>query len=455
LGLKQKTTKENLIGKEQLVKQGKLSGLLPIGVFLILFIGSGILFEDFYAMPAIVAFLLALAVALIQNPKKSLSEKLRVVTKSMGDENVMTMCLIFILAGAFSGAVQAAGGVESTVNFGLSIMPPKIAVAGLFIIACFISIAMGTSVGTIAALTPIAVGVGEKTGFTMAMCIGAVVCGAMFGDNLSMISDTTIAATKTQGCEMKDKFRENFKIVLPAAIITILLFLLLAGNSEYKIIGELEYNLFRILPYLVVLIGALVGGNVFVVLLLGTFCSILVGVVSGTIPIASIFTVIASGTDGKGGIMSMYDITVISIVVAGIIGLVKENGGIDYILSLIKKRVKTNKGAQFGIAALSSLVDISTANNTIAIVMAGPIAKDISEEFQIEPRRTAALLDIFTSVWQGIIPYGAQLLYASAGAAAVGVTIAPMEIIPYLFYPILMAVSGIIAILCSKSPRVK
>ena len=435
------------------MKQGRLSGLLPIGVFLILFIGSGILFQDFYAMPAIVAFLIALAVALIQNPKKSLSEKLRVVTQSMGDENVMTMCLIFILAGAFSGAVQAAGGVESTVNFGLSIMPPNIAVAGLFVIACFISIAMGTSVGTIAALTPIAVGIGEKTGFTMAMCIGAVVCGAMFGDNLSMISDTTIAATKSQGCDMKDKFRENFKIVLPAAIVTILLFLLLAGNSEYKIVGGLDYNLFRIIPYLVVLIGALIGGNVFVVLLLGTLCSILVGIVSGSIPLTSVFTVIAGGTDGKGGITSMYDITAISIVVAGIIGLVKENGGIDYILSLIKKRVKTNKGAQLGIAVLSSLVDISTANNTIAIVMAGPIAKDISEEFDIEPRRTAALLDIFTSVWQGIIPYGAQLLYASAGAAAVGITIAPMEIIPYLFYPILMGVCGIIVILCSKSSR--
>ncbi|WP_041704042.1 Na+/H+ antiporter NhaC family protein [Lachnoclostridium phytofermentans] len=441
------------MGKEHLVRQGKLSGLLPIGVFLILFIGSGILFQNFYAMPAIVAFLIALAVALIQNPKKSLNDKLRVVTQSMGDENVMTMCLIFILAGAFSGAVQAAGGVESTVNFGLSIMPPSIAVAGIFIIACFISVAMGTSVGTIAALTPIAVGVGDKTGFSMAMCIGAVVCGAMFGDNLSMISDTTIAATKTQGCEMKDKFKENFWIVLPAAIVTIILFLLLAGKSDYNIVGDLDYNLFRIIPYLVVLIGALIGFNVFVVLLLGTLCSILVGVLSGTIPFASIFTVIASGTDGKGGIMSMYDITAISIVVAGIIGLVKENGGIDYILSLIKKRVKTNKGAQLGIAALSSLVDISTANNTIAIVMAGPIAKDISEEFDIEPKRTAALLDIFTSVWQGIIPYGAQLLYASAGAAAVGIAITPMEIIPYLFYPILMGVCGILAILFSKSTR--
>lgn len=439
-----------MLRKGEVVKQGKISGLLPIGVFLILFIGSGILFQDFYAMPAIVAFVLALAVALMQNPKKSLNDKLKIVTKSMGDENVMTMCLIFILAGAFSGAVQAAGGVDSTVNFGLSIMPPKIAVAGLFIIACFISIAMGTSVGTIIALTPIAVGVSAKTGFAIAMCIGAVVCGAMFGDNLSMISDTTIAATKTQGCEMKDKFRENFKIVLPAALITIILFLVLAWNSEYVIVGNLDYNLFKIVPYLVVLLGALLGGNVFVVLILGTLCSILVGVFTGTIAVSNIFTVIASGADGNGGIKSMYDIIAISIVVAGIIGLVKENGGIDFVLSLIKKNVKSKKGAELGIAALSSLVDISTANNTIAIVMAGPIAKDISDEFQISPKRTAALLDIFTSVWQGIIPYGAQLLYASAGAAAAGIILAPMELLSYLFYPFLMAVCGIIAILCSK-----
>lgn len=433
------------------MKEGKLSGLLPIGVFLVLFIGSGILFQDFYAMPAIVAFLLALAVAFMQNPKKSFADKLSCVTKSMGDENVMTMCLIFILAGAFSGSVSAAGGVTSTVNFGLSIMPPNIAVAGLFLIACFISIAMGTSVGTIAALTPIAAGISEKTGFAAAMCIGAVVCGAMFGDNLSMISDTTIAATKTQGCAMKDKFRENFKIVLPAAIITIILFLALAWNSSYTITGDLDYSLWKIVPYLVVLIGALAGGNVFVVLILGTVFSIIVGVATGSIAFSDIFTVIGSGPDGSGGIMNMYDITVISIVVAGIIGLVKENGGIDYILNMIKRRVKTKKGAQVGIAVLSSLVDISTANNTIAIVMAGPIAKDIADEFEISPRRTAALLDIFTSVWQGIIPYGAQLLYASAGAAAAGITLAPLQLIPYLFYPILMAVCGLIAIAFSKN----
>ncbi|MEG2773860.1 MAG: Na+/H+ antiporter NhaC family protein, partial [Acetivibrio sp.] len=309
------------------------------------------------------------------------------------------------------------------------------------------------SVGTIAALTPIAVGVSQKTGFVGAMCVGAVVCGAMFGDNLSMISDTTIAATRTQGCEMKDKFRENFLIVLPAAIITILLFLFLAGNASYEITGNLDYNLLKILPYVVVLVGALLGGNVFLILVLGTVLSILVGMATGTIAIAEIFTVIGSGPDGKGGISNMYDIAVISIIVAGIIGLVKDNGGIDYILENIKKHVKGPKGAQIGIAALSSLVDISTANNTIAIVMAGPIAKDIAKEYGIEPKRTAALLDIFTSAWQGLIPYGAQLLYASAGAAAVGLTLLPMNIIPYLFYPMLMGLCGIASIFLPTGKR--
>lgn len=400
-------------------------------------------------MPAIVGFLIALVVAFLQNPKRKFDEKLQSVTESMGDANVMIMCLVFVLAGGFSGAVQAAGGVDSTVNFGLSIMPPAVAVAGLFVIGCFISTAMGTSVGTIAALTPIAVGISEKTGMTGALCIGAVVSGAMFGDNLSVISDTTIAATRTQGCDMKDKFRENFKIVLPAAIITLVLFLVIASGSQYSVSDDLSYNVFKILPYLVVLVGALAGMNVFLVLVLGIILSVIVGVSTGSIAWNQIFTVIFQGPDGAGGIKNMYDITVISIVVAGIIGLVKANGGIDFILEGIKKHVHTNRGAQLGIALLSSLVDISTANNTIAIVMAGPIARDISQEYGISPRRTASLLDIYTSVWQGLIPYGAQLLYACAGAAAVGLTLTPLDLLPYLFYPILMGISGIVFILFS------
>ena len=437
------------------MEKGNPWALLPIAVFLVVFIGSGITFQDFYAMPAIVGFIIALIVAFLQNPKRSFHDKLESVTQNMGNNNVMVMCLVFILAGGFSGAVQAAGGVDSTVNFGLSILPPSVAVAGLFVIGCFISTAMGTSVGTIAALTPIAAGISEKTGIAGALCIGAVISGAMFGDNLSMISDTTIAATRTQGCNMKDKFKENFKIVLPAAIVTLILFLILASGGDYTVSGDLSYNFFKIVPYLVVLVGALTGLNVFIVLVLGIVLSLVVGLITGSILPQDIFTVVFQGPDGEGGIKNMYDITVISIVVAGIIGLVKANGGIDFILYAIKKHVHTARGAQLGIAALSSLVDISTANNTIAIVMAGPIAKDISTEFEISPRRTAALLDIFTSVWQGIIPYGAQLLYASAGAAAAGLVLSPIDFLPYLFYPILMGISALIFILVSGRKKKK
>ena len=429
------------------MQKGNPWALLPIAVFLVVFIGCGILFGDFYAMPAIVGFLIALVTAFLQNPERTFAEKLSSVTRSMGDENVMIMCLVFVLAGAFSGAVQAAGGVDSTVNFGLSILPPQIAVAGLFLIGCFISTAMGTSVGTIVALAPIAAGISEKTGIAGALCMGTVVSGAMFGDNLSMISDTTIAATRTQGCEMKDKFRENIRIVFPAAVVSLILFLVLA-NGEYHVTGDLSYNVLQILPYLVVLVGALAGLNVFLVLVIGTVLSVIIGVATGMIAPAEIFTVIAKGPDGEGGVMSMYDITVISIVVAGVIGLVKANGGIDFVLHSIRRHVHTPKGAQLGIAALSSLVDISTANNTIAIVMSGPIAKDISQEYKIPPRRTAALLDIFTSVWQGLIPYGAQLL-----AAASALSVTPLHLLPYLFYPVLMGISAIFFILFGKSAK--
>ena len=434
-----------LDGRAPAVKP-RLSGLLPVGVFLVLFIGSGVVLNDFYSMPAIVAFVCALAVAFIQNPRRSFDEKLESVARSMGESNVMIMCLVFVLAGAFTGSVQAAGGVESTVNFALSVLPTGIVLPGLFLIACFISLSMGTSVGTIAALAPIAVGVATKTGLSGALCLGAIVGGAMFGDNLSMISDTTIAATRTQGCEMSDKFKENFKIALPAAIITFVVLLVMGLGSEYTIEGSLDYNLWQVLPYVAVLVAALVGVNVFIVLIGGTVLSIVVGVALGVIAPDMIFVSIGSGLDGGGGIMNMYDITVISIICAGIIGLVRDNGGIEWILSKIGGAVHGKRGAQFGIAALASLVDVSTANNTVAIVVAGPIARKIAEEYDVSSRRTASIIDIFTSVWQGIIPYGAQLLYASAGAAAVGLVVTPFEIIPYLFYPYLLAICAIMFI---------
>ena len=417
-------------------ERGNVAALLPIGVFLIIFLGSGIVMGDFYAMPAIVAFLIALFIAFVQNRKLSFNEKIAVAARGVGDENIITMCLIYLCAGAFSGAVTAAGGVESTVNLGLSILPPNVAVVGLFIIGCFISVSMGTSMGTIAALAPIAVGISEKTGFALAICIGAVVCGAMFGDNLSMISDTTIAAVKTQGCEMRDKFRENFLIVLPAALLTVLLFFVLTMHGDWELSEELTYHIWRVIPYLLVLVGALIGINVFLVLLGGTVLSLVVGVATGSLAVEEMFSAVGDGVTG------MYDITVISMIVACIVSLVREYGGIRFILDLIKERIQGQRGAEAGIAGLDLLVDICTANNTVAIVMAGPIAREISDEYQISPRRSASLLDIFTSVGQGLIPYGAQLLSA---ASLTGLT--PFEIIPYLFYPILMAVSAVLFIL--------
>lgn len=428
--------------------KGNAAALLPIGVFLVFFLGSGIITGDFYAMPAIVAFLIALCVAFLQNKNLSFNDKISVISKGVGDENIITMSLIFLCAGGFSGAVTAAGGVESTVNLGLSILPSNFAVAGLFVIGCFISVSMGTSMGTIAALAPIAVGISEKTGFPMAICIGAVLCGAMFGDNLSMISDTTIAAVKTQGCEMKDKFKENFLIVLPAAIITIIAFFVLTSNGQYQVTEELPYNFLRVIPYILVLVGALIGVNVFVVLIGGTIVSLLVGVGTGAIQLDQIFLAVGGGeVNGQsiGGVMGMYDITVISIVVACIVSLVKEHGGIHYILNFIKNRIKGTKGAEFGIAVLALLVDMCTANNTVAIVMTGPIAKEISDEFGVDKKRSASLLDIFSSVGQGLIPYGAQLLSA---ATLTGLT--PFDIMPYLYYPILMAVSAFGFILLRK-----
>ena len=405
--------------------------MLPIGVFLVIFLGSGILTGDFYAMPAIVAFLIALAVAFLQNRDLDFGQKITIISRGVGDENIITMCLIFLCAGAFSGAVTAAGGVDSTVNLGLSILPAKVAVAGLFVIGCFISVSMGTSMGTIAALAPIAAGISEKTGFGLAICMGAVVCGAMFGDNLSMISDTTIAAVKTQGCEMKDKFRENFLIVLPAAIITIVLFFLVTMHGDYQMTEELPYSIWRVVPYLLVLVGALIGINVFVVLLGGTAVSLIVGLATGSLTPATMFSAVGDGVTG------MYDITVISIVVACIVSLVREAGGIQFILDLIRRRIRSSRGAESGIAGLALLVDLCTANNTVAIVMSGPIAKEISTEFGVSSRRSASLLDIFTSVGQGLIPYGAQLLSA---ASLTGIT--PFDILPYLYYPLLMALSA-------------
>lgn len=420
-------------------RKGNPWALLPIGVFLIIFLGAGILTGDFNTIPAIVGFLIALSIAFCQNRKVDFQRKLTIISRGIGEENIVTMCLIFLAAGAFSGTISAAGGVESTVNLGLSIMPPSIAVTGLFVIGCFISVSMGTSVGTITAMAPIGAGIAQETGLSVPLCLGAVVCGAMFGDNLSMISDTTIAAVRTQGCEMKDKFRENFLIVLPAAIVTALLFFFVARSQSGVLVldkAAYDFQIVRVIPYLVVLVGALIGVNVFVILIGGTILSAIVGISTGAFAFSELFQKMGEG------VTSMYDITVISIIVAAIVALVREYGGIEFLLDVIRGKIRGARGGELGISLLVFLVDCCTANNTVAIVMAGPIAKEISDEYQISPKRSASLLDIFASVGQGVIPYGAQLLTA-AGMAAVS----PVEIMPFLYYPILMGISAIFFIM--------
>lgn len=423
--------------------QPRLSGLLPVAILLALFLGVGIPFHEQVTLPAIVPFLAALGVAFLQCRHHAFPERLNVVARAMGQTDVMVMCLVFLLAGAFAGAAEAAGCVTSTVNFGLSVLPSWATVAGLFVIASFASTAMGTSVGTITAIAPIAVGIAEATGMGAPLCLGAVVCGAMFGDNLSIISDTTIAATRTQGCDMRTKFRENLRLVLPAAVITVALFIAVAPGGGVPA-GAHPFSVPLLLPYLAVLVTALCGMNVVLVLALGTLLSLGVGIGMGELPAAEAFRAVGDG------VAKMYDITAISLVVAGVLGLVRENGGIDWLLQHVLRRVRGRRGAQAGIAALVSAVDVATANNTVAIVMAGPVVRDVAQRHGVSPARAASLIDIYASVWQGLLPYGAQLLAAAAAAS-----VTPAALLPWLFYPILMGVTVPLVLLIRTSLRRK
>ncbi len=423
--------------KKELCKGNPLA-LLPLVVFLVLFIGSGIITGDFYKMPVLVAFMIAAAVALLSNKKVSIQIKMEEFCKGAGDSNIILMVMIFILAGAFGSVTKAMGGVDSTVNLSLSILPSNLLVAGLFVIGCFISVSMGTSVGTIAALAPIGLGIAQKTGIDIALVIGAIVGGAMFGDNLSMISDTTIAAVRTQGCELKDKFKTNFLIVLPAAILTVILLVVVTYGYEGNINNTYSYDIVKVLPYLAVLIGALCGVNVFTLLGSGILFAGLIGLFTNSFDLLGLISAISDG------IIGMQEICILVIIVGGVVSLIKFNGGIDFLLYFITKRIKTKKGAELGIAALVSIIDLCTANNTIAIVTAGPLAKDISEQYGIDPRKSASILDIFSSCWQGVIPYGAQVLTA-AGIAG----ISTIEILKNLYYPGLMLVFGLISIVFS------
>lgn len=413
-------------------KKGSVIGLLPLGLFLVMFLGAAAVTGDFYKMPVLVAFFIVSGVALAMNKNRSFNDNVELFAKGAGHVDIMIMVIIFLLAGAFANVAREMGGVDSVVNFGLSIIPASLLIPGIFLICCFISLSMGTSMGTIVAIAPIAIGIADKTAISYALALGSVLSGAMFGDNLSMISDTTIAAVRTQGIDMKDKFKFNFLLVLPAAIATAIIFGVLTSGTTLALDGSYEYSVIKILPYLTVLVGALIGFNVMLVLAVGIVFAGILGIIGGSFDVFGLLQAV------QGGMNGMMDLAMIAIVVGGLVELIKDAGGIDWLLNAITSRIKSKKGAEFGIAALTSVADITTANNTIAIVIAGPLAKDIADEYDIDPRRTASLLDIWGSVWQGIIPWGGQLL-AAAGLAS----ISPFEIVPYSIYPMLMGAMAI------------
>nr|WP_294679325.1 Na+/H+ antiporter NhaC family protein [uncultured Blautia sp.] len=421
--------------------------LLPISVFLILYLGLGILFEyvmkipmGFYNVPIVVAFLVAILVACLQNREVSFDRKLEIMAQGVGDKNIITMLLIFLTAGSFVGVVGRSSA-ESVAYCMLSLIPARFSVAVLFVVACFVSVAMGTSVGTITLLTPIAVAVSGASGFDMAFCIGSVMGGAMFGDNLSFISDTTIAACNGQGCEMKDKFRENFWIAFPAAVVTLVVILILSFHTEIQGRVSQPYHLLQIFPYVLVLIGGIIGINVFVVLLTGIVSGAIIMLAGGHIQPVELLSHIGSGVSG------MFETCMVAILVAAMCALIREYGGFAALLGWIRKIFKGKKGGQIGMGLLVGTMDIATANNTVAIVMANPIAKEMAEQYDITPRKTASILDTFSCIFQGVIPYGAQMLVAISAASELGYEISAFQIMPRLFYPMFLLVSSLIAIL--------
>jgi len=393
----------------------------------------------FYNVPIIVAFLVAIIVACIQNRSLSFEKKLEVMGAGIGDKNIITMILIFLFAGVFVGVVGR-NSAESVAYFMLSIIPSQFAVVVLFIVSCFVSTAMGTSVGTITLITPIAVAVSTASGFALPLCVGAVVGGAMFGDNLSFISDTTIAACNGQGCEMKDKFRENFGIALPAAIATIIILLVLSLNSNISGTIQQEYNLVQIIPYLLVLLGGIIGINVFVVLIIGILSGAIIMLATGATTVTALLSGMGSGVSG------MFETAMVAVLVSAICALIREHGGFDALLYGIKHVFKGKKGGQLGMGLLVGVMDIATANNTVAIVMANPIAKEMAETYGVSAKKTASILDTFSCVFQGIIPYGAQLLVAISACAGMDQAISAFEIIPCLFYPYLLLLSSLLFI---------
>ena len=432
------------------MKKGNAVALLPIAVFLVIYLGLGLLFEygmhipmGFYNIPIVIAFLIAILTACLQNRSLSFDQKLEVMAQGVGNKDIVTMLLIFLVSGSFVGVVGRSSA-QSVAYFMLDLIPARFSVAVIFIVACFVSTAMGTSVGTITLLTPIAVEVAQTAGFSAALCIGSVVGGAMFGDNLSFISDTTIAACNGQGCAMKDKFRGNFFIALPAAIVSLALILLNTRTQSGTADFSTDYSLLQILPYVVVMIGGIAGINVFAVLLAGISTGAVIMLATGQTAFTDLLANMGAGASG------MFETAMVAILVAALCQLIRVHGGFDALLYRIRSIFKGQRGGQLGMGLLVGAMDIATANNTVAIVIANPIAKEMSREYGISPKRAACLLDAFSCIFQGVIPYGAQMLVAISAAAGMGCVISAFEIMRYLFYPYLLLAASVIAILLVK-----
>ncbi|RIO45258.1 Na+/H+ antiporter NhaC family protein [Staphylococcus saprophyticus] len=416
-------------------KKGNAWALIPLIIFVGMFLGVGIITGDFTTMPLNVAILVATIVGLVLNRKESFQKKVEIFTKGAGHSNIILMMLIFLLAGAFSQTTEDMGGVKSTVNLGLSLIPENLIIVGLFVICMFVSLSMGTSVGTVAAIAPVGFGLSQQADVSAAITMATVVGGAMFGDNLSMISDTTIAAVRTQKTKMSDKFKVNIKIVLPGAIFTVIVLWFLTNGAQIDASKSYDYDLIKVVPYLFVLILALFGVNVIIVLIGGIILSAIIGLFYGTFDWIGLLSSISKG------IIGMEDIAIIALLIGGLVALIQHNGGITWLLNFVRNRVKSKRSAELGIAGLVSVADISTANNTISILMAGPLAKDISDEYGVDPRKSASILDMFASCFQGLLPYSPQLI-AAAGVAS----ISPFELVPYAIYPMILGICGLIAI---------
>ncbi len=417
-----------------------LLALSPLVVFICLYLVTSIVAGDFYKVPITVAFMLASVYAVAVNRSVPLRQRIETFSRGAGSSGMMLMLWIFILAGAFANSAKAMGSIEATVNLAIGLLPGHMLLAGLFVAACFISFSIGTSVGTIVALAPIAAGIAHTTGASVPLLTAVVMGGSFFGDNLSFISDTTIVATSTQGCRLSDKFRANLLIVLPAALVVLGVYLFMGSRIDFTAEAQ-QVDYLKVLPYIVVLVTACMGLNVMAVLTLGIMLTGAIGIFEGVFDVYGWFGAMGEGIAGMGELMT------ITLLAGGLLEVIKANGGIDYIIDALTRRIRGKRGAELGIAGLVGVIDICTANNTVAIITVGGIAKRIGDHFGVDNRKCASILDTMSCCVQGLIPYGAQMLMA-AGLASVN----PVSIVPYLYYPMAIGVATILAILV-RYPR--